>query len=67
MTALLKSEEICGPVHPILANYILYLIRREIGSPDAEQFGDLLLESLSPAPHYTSNDSPSSSTPRSQK
>jgi hypothetical protein len=42
-TRLLRQEEICGPVNHILANYILWRIKTEIQSPDAEEFGELLL------------------------
>jgi hypothetical protein len=42
----LSPHEIAGPVNPILANYILFRIKQEIKSPDAEQFGEKLLQYL---------------------
>jgi hypothetical protein len=48
-TRLLRAEEICAPPpydNPIAGNFILLLIKHAKGSPDAENFGDLLLKEL---------------------
>jgi hypothetical protein len=43
---LLQAEEMCGPIHPLMGNYFLYCMKREMESSDWKEFGELLLEEL---------------------
>jgi hypothetical protein len=45
---ILRQDEIGGPANWVLANYILWLIKVERKSPDADAFGDALLKELDP-------------------
>ncbi len=42
----IPAEQVTGPVHPIMANFIWWLVKRKRGDVDAEEFGDQLLAHL---------------------
>jgi hypothetical protein len=46
----IPADQVAGPVHPIIANFVWWMIKRERGDKDSEEFGDRLLAHLEAAP-----------------